>query len=127
MPHCANVFFGLLNELSRRVCLDFSCGVVGHQAQTLGATQGARQFSINLSGKNRVLSKCLADSTMRPRELPFGDTRLEEGSPRDVEHRVVSAVYRAVGVFILQTESRNLYRPFALPNKRYGEGMIRHS
>src|SRR6185312_826739 len=127
MPHGANVFFGLLNELSCRVCIDFRCGVIRHQAQILGATQRARQFSINLSGKNRVLSKGLANSTMRPRELTLGYTRLEDGSPRDLEHRVVSAIHRAVGVFVLQTESRNLYRPFALSNKRHGEGMIRHS
>lgn len=79
-PHSANVVFGLLNELSCRIRIDFSCGVIRHQTQTFSATQGARQLRINLSVKNGVLPKCLADSTVRSRELALGDTRFEQGA-----------------------------------------------
>lgn len=81
--------------------IDFSCGVIRHQSQALGSTQGARQLRINLSGKNRVLPKCFADSTVRPWKLALCDTSFEQGCPRDIEHCVVGAIYCAVSVFVL--------------------------
>lgn len=115
-----------LQRLGRGLRIGFGAGIIGLEARVFGAAQRARQFTIDLSRLDRILTERRDEFLVGRGKSILGDSRAQQSGPRDVKHRVVGPIDRSIEITVLQIEPCTAKRSMAFAREVANQGPGSH-